>query len=257
MDGIKQIRLGFKLRTTDIKLGSEALGLYRAGVIDYIELYVVPGTYDSTIFKWKSLEIPVVIHAPHTSHGVNLAVNGLRKSNILVYNEVKKFADTLSSMIIIVHSGCNGTINEVINQLELINEERVCVENKPLKGLRGEICQGSSPREFKKLFDAGVLKGIVLDFGHAVNAAFSLGIHHMKMIEDFMHFDPVLFHLSDGDTASEKDVHLHLGQGNFNIKEFIEIIPKNRFLTLETPRDPSIGVADFLKNVSFLKENLR
>ena len=50
----------------------EAIRLYKDGVFDYIELYVVPNSTDS-IVKWKKLNIPFIIHCPHFAHGFNMA----------------------------------------------------------------------------------------------------------------------------------------------------------------------------------------
>ncbi len=67
------MEFGLKLWSinTDYYL-AEARRLYEKGVYSYIELYAVPHTLEH-IEKWKKLDIPFVIHCPHSAHGFNLA----------------------------------------------------------------------------------------------------------------------------------------------------------------------------------------
>ena len=246
-----------KLRSTEVGLKREVNALYQRAFFQYIELYMVPATYDETSAVWKSLGIPMIIHAPHSLDGVNLADYRLRKSNQEVYEEVKRFSDRISASIIIVHGGCDGALEEVIDQLRLINDARIWIENKPLKGLNGEVCLGCSPEELKRIFDEEVVTGSVLDFGHAVCAAQSFGLDHLEMIDRFMKFNPMLFHVSDGDRNSEKDVHLNLGKGDLNIKKFFSVIPDKGMVTLETPRGEKPGLLDFVDDVSYLSEHIQ
>ena len=66
-------KLGLKLWSinTDYYY-DEAIRLYNDGVFDYIELYVLPDSFD-TIKKWEKLKIPFTVHAPHFNQGINLA----------------------------------------------------------------------------------------------------------------------------------------------------------------------------------------
>ena len=66
-------KIGLKLwnTNTDFYL-SEAQKLFEKKVFDYIELYIVPNNLDK-LDKWKKLNIPFDIHAPHYAHGMNLS----------------------------------------------------------------------------------------------------------------------------------------------------------------------------------------
>jgi deoxyribonuclease-4 len=253
---MKKVHLGLKLGSNDLPLCPEALALYREHIFDYIEIYVVPGSYNSTISEWKSLRIPVIIHAPHTAHGVNLADCNLKKANLAAYEEVKQFADTLSAQTIIVHAGSDGTVDEVINQLALINDRRIKIENKPKKGLGEEICRGCSPEEFGKIFGAGVVSGFVLDFGHAVYYAAWRNLDYRTVIKGFLVYRPSVFHISDGKYGSHTDIHLNIGKGDFNIKEMLSYVPENAYLCLETPRNSSEDLHEFLEDIQSLRRNL-
>ena len=116
----------------------EAKKLYQEGVFDYIELYVVPGSLDS-LPKWKVLNIPFIIHAPHFAHVFNLAKKEKEKSNLEIYKEVKQFADELNAPFIIFHGGIDGDINETARQLANFNESRALIENKPYVALPNKM----------------------------------------------------------------------------------------------------------------------
>jgi deoxyribonuclease-4 len=243
---------GLKLYSTDTQLIPDAAVLFSKGVFSYIELYIIPGSFEETIDKWKGLAASFVIHAPHSFHDVNFAKSEKWQGNQRRFIEAQRFADALSSTIIIIHGGNNGTFEEALRQLALLDESRMALENKPKVGLDDDECVGFSPEEFQKAFDSGVIKQTVLDFGHAVCAANSLKLNYLNLIRELAGFNPVVFHLSDGDASSEKDTHFNLGKGNMNISGFISNLPDGGLVTLETPRNTSTGLEDFVSDINFL-----
>lgn len=250
------MEIGLKLYSTDAALISSAQKLKKQNVFDFIELYVVPNSYKNNIDNWKHFDVPFIIHAPHTTHGVNLANPELLKSNMEVYQEVKDFSDALHSKYIVVHGGSDGTLGEVIHQLGMIEDDRIRLENKPLKGLNGETCRGCSPEEFRQIDEHGVLKGIVLDFGHAIYYSAACGLDYRSVIREFMEYSPSVYHLSDGIYSSHTDKHLNIGKGEFNIKELISFLPHDAMLSMETPRYVKASLEEFAEDVRLLREVL-
>ncbi len=250
------MKLGLKLYSTNVDLIAEARRLKEQEIFEYVELYTIPHSYEKTIDDWKALKIPFVIHAPHSFHGINLAQADMWKTNQRNFKEAQLFADSLRADTIIVHGGSNGSFAETLRQITLLEEKRIALENKPRIGLENELCMGWSPSEFRRAVDAGVINNLVLDFGHAASAASSLGVDAMEVIREFVAFKPKVFHLSDGDAFSEKDTHLNLGRGSLNLSAFLTVVPEEGLLTVETPRDPSKGLGDFIDDVCFLR-NLR
>lgn len=246
-------KIGLKLHSINTALIPNTLQLKEKGLFDYIELYAIPGSYEATINAWKDLDVPYVIHAPHSFHGVNLAQANKRETNLQYFNEARQFADDLGSDIIIVHGGNNGSFEETLRQIKLLNEPRIALENKPKIGVLNEVCVGWSPAEFHRAAEMGILSGTVLDFVHAVYAANSAKIDEMKIIKEFTIFHPKVYHLSDGDASSEKDIHLNLGEGNLDLGGFLSVIPKGGLVTIEIPREPSRGLEDFVDNINFLR----
>ena len=136
--------IGLKLYSTNTKSIKAVEAMHRENVFDYIELMPIPGSYSRTISAWKGLNIPVVIHAPHSSHGFNLSDKKSRSRNLKMFVEVKKFADSLTSDYIIMHPGLTGEAEETVEQIKIMNDKRILVENMPFVSLMGTKCIGSS-----------------------------------------------------------------------------------------------------------------
>jgi deoxyribonuclease IV len=249
----KKLKIGLKLWSTDADKISEALKYYHKQVFDYIELYIVPGTYTQTIMDWRAFPGVYVVHCPHASHGFNLAIAELRKDNQGKFEEVQAFTNALGASSIIVHPGNGGPLEESIHQLKKIADKRICIENKPREGLNGKMCVGSNPQEIRRILEEGNIEGFVLDFSHAVCAANTFGIPIDTFIADFLVFNPRIFHINDGSSNSLKDDHRNLGAGNFDLAKFVSYILSGKMVTLETPRADGNGLDDFLKDVEFLK----
>jgi deoxyribonuclease IV len=257
MDAMKKHRIGLKLWSTDSRLLPEVKKLYEEGYFDYVELYAVPGTYNSSIEEWGSFEGKYIIHCSHSGHGFNLGDPGLKRENRIKFQESQAFADALKADSIIVHLGHSGSLNEAILQLNGFPDDRICVENKPVEGLNGEVCLGNAPQEISRVLDEANVPGFVLDFGHAIYSANSLNEEKYGFVERFMSLGPKMFHLSDGLSSSTKDCHLKLGQGELDLRRILSFIPSEARVTLETPRKKDSGLEDFAGDVDFLSDLLK
>lgn len=234
----------------------EAKKLYSQGVFDYIELYVVPNSLE-TLPKWKELNIPFIIHAPHFAHGFNLAKKEKEESNLAIYREVKQFADELDVKFIIFHGGIDGDIKETARQLASFNEPRALIENKPYVALPnkmgGEFCRGYNIDEIKLVKETAKCS-FCLDFGHAICAANSLGVNVYEYCKDFLQFNPNMYHLTDlNDITSPYDSHLHLGTGELDFKQIFDMIPDKSYITFETIKNSKENLDDFIEDMEWLK----
>ncbi len=72
-----------------------------------------------------------------------------------------------------------------------------------------------------------------------------------------MRLRPRLFHLSDGDIHSPVDKHRHLGDGSYPLKEMLGFLPKDAFLTLETPHDHGDNLDDFSRDADLIRSLLK
>jgi len=243
---------GLKLWSTNDFYIDEALRLYKNHSYKYIELYVVPGSYDKYYLLWKNLQIPFVIHAPHFKDGVNLAKRENFDRNIVLAKESILWADTLDSKTIIFHPGISGEEQEIVRQLHLIKDKRIIIENKPYYTITGDqICNGHSPELIRQIMkEANV--GFCLDVGHAICSANAQKIDPMVMVKSFLQLNPKLIHLTDGDFFSVIDQHLNIGYGNYNMKAILSLISEGSFVTVETNKKAKDNLLDFEEDIKKL-----
>lgn len=249
------LNIGLKIGSVDVQYTDEIKKLYEKGVFQYIELFSVLNTFNDTISYWKQFDIPFGIHAPHSMAGLNLANYNEHKANLKKIEESIKFADSLKADYIIFHSGVNGNIEESVSQLRSFCDRRFLLENKPVKGFGNVTCVGSSFKELKTAIDE-LNCGFVLDFGHAVCAARTLQKDPIIFIQELNKLSPKIFHLTDGDFYSEYDSHFHYGDGNFPLKDFLNFVPSDAFVTNEAKRFDLLTLSEVEKDSCYLR-NLR
>lgn len=250
-------KLGLKLWSinTDFYY-EEAKKLYTQGIFDYIELYVVPNTLN-TLQKWKELNIPFIIHAPHFAHKFNLSKVENKDRNSEIYEETKRFADELNAKYIIFHGGVDGSVEETARQLESFNEQRALIENKPYIALPnrmgGKFCRGATLEEIKYIKDTAKC-GFCFDIGHAICSANSQNKEQYSFLHELMSLNPTMFHLSDvKDMNSPYDAHPHLGTGELDIERLKrEIFYSDAIISVETNKNSKENLDDFEKDIEWL-----
>jgi len=248
-------KLGLKVFSINRAYCEPARELHARGVFDFIELYVVPGTFANTIGFWKDFTVPFVIHASHFKHGVNLARRDCEAVNRGAYEEAARFADALHSRYIIFHPGIGGDIRETVRQLALIDDKRILIENKPYHTIQDKnvICNGYSPRDIRLVMDKSGC-GFCMDVGHCFCAAKAVGRDAFEYLADFLNLRPVMAHLMDNMTDTTVDRHLHLGNGDYDVPVVLSMLPDNMMITIETDKDSEIALDDFVRDVQRLRK---
>lgn len=252
-------KLGLKLWSADIFHIEPALELYRKGVFEYVELYIVPGTAKEYLDIWKGKRFPFFLHAPHSYSGLNLSLRNFELQNRPLIKEIEAFMEVLNPRGVIFHPGIDGSIDETIQQVHKFRREfpalfdMAVLENKPKIGINGEICVGASPEEMEKLLEETRL-GFCLDVGHAICYAAWAGIEWEEVIDQFMKLAPDVFHLSDGDVNSRTDSHLNYGDGNFNLRWIIKKLPSDAYVSIETNKNSKLNLNEFERDVIYFKE---
>jgi len=246
-------KIGLKLWSTNIEYILAAQELFAQNVFDYIELYIVPGTYDAHVKTWRNLNIPFLIHCTHTIHGFNLAIKEKFENNLRIFAEVKAFCDALDGKFIIFHPGIKGSLEDSIQQINALNDKRLLVENKPYISMSGRICRGSMYEELHQIITSCNV-GFCLDIAHVINAAFHLKIDYLNYLERMLTLDPQVIHISDGEIKEKHDRHLNIGHGGFDFRRIAKIIAlsNTRYLTLETDRSGDT-LDDFIEDTKKMK----
>jgi len=236
--------------------------LHKSKYCDFVEIYVGMQASKAQARQWQELKVPVRLHAPHSYGGFNPADSqGLEmKQEALARFEI--FRELLKPDSIVFHPGIEGPLQESIRQYRLFKQQfpqifkLALIENKPHLGLKQESCRGDTSEEIQELMRS-IGFGFCLDFGHASCYAAWAKKDWQGVIEGFMKLQPRLFHLSDGDIHSMVDHHQHLGTGNFPLKAMLAFLPKDAYLTLETPHDHKDNLDDFPKEVDMVRSLLK
>lgn len=248
---------GLKVYSTDHHYLREIIGLYNEGVFDYIELYAVPNTLDATGKKWRKIDMPFIIHAAHSSHGMNLAKNSCATNNRRLYREAAGFADLLLAEKIIFHPGIAGEVKETARQLRSFRERRGLIENKPFINLYGKRCVGASYESIKELRQRTGY-GLCLDVGHLLKNAYANDLAPLHELSRWLALKPEMIHLNDGTALSCFDDHLSFGRGDFPLANIIEMIKpcKKVAITIETPKIPALWRKDIIRDFKYLAKRL-
>ena len=244
-NGVIIMNYGIKLWSSNIHLLQKAIEQIKKGYYSFIEILVVPNT---DITPFLNLDIPIVIHVAHEEFCINISNPSLKTQTLLAINEAIVWADKLNAKYIILHPGY-GSITNTKTFLTNIskysydstyNDEKILIENMPRIGLNNEPMVGYSPKQMLYLLEDTNF-GFCLDFGHAIKTAIHNHVDYLQFIKNFMRLNPNMFHLTDGYIDNDKDEHLELGTGNYELLSIISLIinhynkrPEN-FITIETP----------------------
>jgi len=258
------MKIGLKLWSTNDNYIASAKELFSAGVFDFIELYVVPGSFAQYKDVWKSSGIPFTLHAPHTAHGFNLALREKAASNLELFREVAAFADHLAASSIIVHPGIEGELASTLDQLanfkQTLKSETVALltlENKPYLSLYDTICRGSTVDEVNAILLATGFH-FCLDIGHAIKTALYHKQDYLNYLDQFFTLNPSMIHLSDGHLDNCYDQHFSLGSGSFDLPAIMQRIHQKSISTLilETSKSSKENLDDYARDVAVVRDLL-
>lgn len=211
------IQFGLKLWSSNTQWFKEAAERYSRKEFDFLELYVVPGTFDKFGEEELALlkSIPIALHAPNEDM-LDLCKN--KEENLKIIEEVEKLSKYFQPEYVIFHLGF-GEDKEILSQnLALIKSKisNVIIENVPQKPLFGEEdLYGYSFSRLKEIQDKFGF-GSCLDFTHALKAAKSQNISPEQFVEQLLTLKPKAFHLCGGWKDTETDDHLNLWEGDFD-----------------------------------------
>lgn len=250
--------LGLKLWSTNDFYIQIAQELYNKSVYDYIELFVFPGSI-KYLKQWEALNIPYVLHAPHSYTGLNLSNCELVKKKQNLLCEVNEYFEKLNPHYVIFHPGVNGNLETTIEQLKYYSNifpdlfKFSLIENMPAVGVNLENCVGSTVSEISEILDKTSL-GFCFDIGHAICSAVTNKKDVWDQIYAFLKLKPKMFHLSDGKENSEKDKHLNLGKGDYDLQRISRLIGGDKCITIETDKRCRANLNDFKDDCEYLKE---
>lgn len=238
-------------------------------IVDFIEVYYTDERI--SLAELKKLETRWVVHGPHIAHGVDFTK--LTKEGKDVFKKSIVLANDLEAKYVIVHPGSfeegkkGNMFGEMIRNILLVkdfasdNGVSLIIENLyyfdtwPVElGISTKPYHwfGHTPEEIKKITKA-TRTDFLMDFAHAFLTSKSLGIDYKKIMNEFAALKSQMFHICDGTLASDKDEHLPLGKGEYDLPFFASLIG-NKDVTLEVASGKYPTLEDFVESVNYLNK---
>lgn len=253
------MRVGIKQFSDQLEQYKEDLIKYKDNY-DYIELYVYPNAI-SYLKNWcdfkEKYSINFTIHAPHFSQHVNLADKSYFEDNKKAYEVVNEYGKELDAEYTVVHGGMDGSVEEIVRQVEILKPYKMRIENKPFVAPRkpeSMVCRGATIEEIKYIKD-NYDCGFNLDIGHAFCSAVSQGINQLEYVKQFLELKPQSYHISDGEYDNRIDIHYHLKDGDYEWDKIFPLLDKNLNWTLETITKKNIeGLERVMEDIKFMKK---
>lgn len=254
------MKLGLKLWSNNVAYLKDAEKLVSEKQCDYIELYAFPDSFEQLASVWAAIDTPYVIHAPHFVHGMCLSDPESSSLNTKRAHEAFAYADRLSAQYVIFHPGVGGRDEETIKQLNAWPEswkQRILIENKPYRTITTppEVCNGNSPESMKKILEETGLK-FCYDIGHGICSSNSRKTDPFEEIVQYQNLNPKMYHISDGESDSELDSHLHLGEGNYDFSRIMESVDFSIPISIETEKRSKEHLNDFRQDIRYLRNEL-
>ncbi len=257
--GEKRVRLGLKIWSINQESFTKLAEFLSDGLIDYVELYIVPGTFDGVKLEILK-DVPVIFHAPNYNHGFSIT------NKDMTYHEsiktIRRFTEFFGKNKIIFHPGYvldkkRDTVQSLVMNIKgLMPELDIILENVPAVGYENNIpLVISRPEEYREVLDKTGCR-FCLDIGHAIAASNTHGRKMMGFVRDFLGLGPYMFHLSDSRKDKEVDEHLHLGDGDLPLRDLVRQIPEGAYLSLETPKTDFLNLSEDLENLKKLRRLL-
>ncbi len=253
-------KLGFKLFSTNLQtapaLVKECAEFVATKKDMFMELMVIPDSSDDDFMKIKRQlgDVEVRIHAPYTNFDTGNKEAETQNRKLIAISQ--KIADIFNSKTIVVHGGYGHGqkyIEETARQFKGFNDKRIVIENIPYYGSEGEALHGNTAAAIAYIMDKSGC-GFCFDFSHAICAALSLNMDIQTQLKSLFELKPTVYHLCDGDINKADDLHLHLGDGNYPLKNFLRnYTDENAYITLETGHGVEQHIDLRIKDYEYIK----
>jgi endonuclease IV len=236
-------RIGASVRSTDLALFEGLAELARDGMIDHIQLQLIPEPelrFRERMEIFETAGIPILLHAPYHTHGVNpcqpaayreIGTAEAREVIDAAICQSFEAADRLGSPLIVLHAGTyeEGTYGDAVEEFSAFTDRyrdrRFILENMPAV-FRGQQMLGITAAETEQLI-SGKINGICLDFAHLSCSATYLGRPFAAELDEFEQLPVRHHHLTNTQRGSARDRHCPLDHPDGGL-DFSLVIPSLR-----------------------------
>lgn len=223
---LSDYNLGCAVQLDDEEALALLAGLHEEHAIDHIQVQIVPlprSLFRGRLDRIAAAGIPIVIHAPHHSHGVNpcapAAYDDRPLPEIEAHIEAEmsrtlEAADTLGAETIVLHAGRYvpggrfAAVETFAHFLDRHADPRLTLENLPAV-YAGYPLLGNTAGELAALAGETITR-FCLDFPHLACTANYRHLSFADELERFETLNVTLHHLSNIRCGSITDEHLAL-----------------------------------------------
>lgn len=244
------MKFGLKLWASNPYFDIKVTELIKTDYYQYIELLPIPG---NDKYEFLQYNIEFIIHVPHDAYGLDISDSKKERLNDALINNAIDFADTLDSKYIVLHPG-SIPIENSLKYLDKLNDDRILIENLPLKSVYNQDLSGCTWEQVKQLQMNRF--GFCFDIPHAIKASLSFGEKYKSNLKKYIKLNPNIIHISDTTLANEVDYHLDIGCGELDFKYISKLIrdSKSEYITLEVPSSSSSeSTGDINNNIEMRK----
>lgn len=203
---------------------------------DKVDFFEIMALQKNDYSFLKKFSLPMVIHAEHQVYGVNPADSSKKEFNLKSINFARKIADLVNAKNIVVHPGDlkneNCSEENSIDFFNELNDERICIENLPLKTDYKKLCHW--PEEIQSFTKKTGVK-FCFDVNHFIKSPTKFDGDY-SFVKKFIELNPAHYHLG-GQRISDSKEHLCLADSEIDLKEILSYYPKSAGITLETEVD--------------------
>jgi len=216
--------------------------------VDFFEIMALQKTDYSFL---RNFSLPMVIHAEHQVYGTNPADISVKEFNLKSINFARKIADLVNAKKIIAHPGDlkneNCSEQNSVDFFNELNDERICIENLPLKSSYRKLCHW--PEEVKS-FITQTKTRFCFDINHFIKTPTRFNGDY-SFIKKFIELNPAHYHIG-GQRISDGKEHLCLADSELDLRKILSYYPKSAEITLETEPiiDKTERDIEMIRNVS-------
>ena len=216
------IKYWLKLWSVNDRLFKDAIESINDWKFDFIELYIVPDRINISKFSvFKTSDIDISIHLPHSSHWFN-PIEAENNSEALWWI-LYEYIEYLNPFKIVLHPEFGDDIKVLERRLSFFNDKRIIIENMPqvssiledIKFYWYNLDQIKSIKKFSPNF--------CFDFAKAKSSAISQWKEIVKFSNSLIsEMQPEYFHISWFLSDTEVDEHYDIWEWDKKLMEYMK-----------------------------------
>lgn len=203
------MKIGTAVGTNDTFMIQRLRDLKKNGLLDYVELYILPSATIDEIARWRESNLVEFCQAPHDD------LAGINMDYLNIGAEVAKM---LGVKNIIFNAGITIMTHDIPSHF--------WPETMPFKTSLGDLGSYALPEE--------IMRDFCFDIAHGWITARQTGVDPKVLFKEFIEKKPKHLHITD---VKREEDHLPLGTGDIDLDYVVELIHTFPNVTIETDHE--------------------